>query len=328
MTGRATVGRFDASVDVARAGLMLYVVAYLHLGGYVGDGNTHVGWASAAITQCVLGTFTFISGLLLGRHALTLEVGAWLAFYRQRFWRIYPLYLLALACFVVAGLTDWRTAARAALGLTMFLPPSPMTLWYVAMLMTCIAVAPALLVGTRRTTLLVSAAVLVLLAGLELSTTPPDSRLATQFAAFASGIFVARSDWRYCRIGWGVLTAAALALALQLSTTARGDLSDWTAIPAVCLMPLLVLRTLDALPVRVSTHRLVRVLSYASFCAYLFHRAVYNAFERLLHFSEPLPHWLALLFLALPAVIAVAVLTQYLYDRLLLGLSGSRTSSS
>ncbi|MEO6277435.1 acyltransferase [Roseateles sp.] len=328
MTRGVSPGRFDASVDVARASLMLYVVAYLHLGGYVGDGDTHVGWASAAITQCVLGTFTFISGYLLGRHPLKLEAAAWLAFYRQRFWRIYPLYLVALACFAVTGLTDWRTATKAALGLTMFFPPSPMTLWYVAMLMACIAVAPALLIGTRKTTLLVSAAVLLFLAGWQLCIAPLDTRLATQFAAFASGIVVARSHWRYLPVGWGLLTAAGLALALQLSTTSRGDLSDWSAIPAVCLMPLLVLRALDALPAQVGSNRLVRMLSYGSFCAYLFHRVVYGAFERLMHFDQPLHHWLALLCLALPAVMAVAVLAQYLYDRLFLSLSGLRTSSS
>jgi peptidoglycan/LPS O-acetylase OafA/YrhL len=320
-------GRIDASIDVARAGLMLYVVGYLHLGGYIGDGNTHVGWASAAITQCVLGSFTFISGYLLGRKPVKLQASAWLGFYRQRFWRIYPLYLGALACFVMVDLTDWRGAAKAALGLTMLFPPSPLTLWYVVMLLACIAVAPALLCGTRKTTLLTSAGVLAILAAWDRLLAPIDLRLATQFAAFASGILVARSKWRHVPIGWGLVLATILALGFQLGTTSKQDVSDWSAIPAVCLVPLLLLRALDALPERIAYSTLVRVLSYGSFCAYLFHRVIYAAFERVWRFDRPLHHWLALLCVALPVVMTFAVLAQHLYDRLFARLAGLETSS-
>lgn len=221
MRQQASGGRIDAAIDVARGGLMLYVVGYLHLGDYIGNGNTHVGWASVAITQCVLGTFTFISGYLLGRQPLELRPAAWLRFYRQRFWRIYPLYLIALAGFALAGLTNWRIAAKAALGLTMFFPPSPPTLWYMAMLLACIAMAPALLVGTRATMLLVSGGVMLGLAAWQRYIGPMDLRLATQFAAFASGVWVARSSWRHLPVGWPLLTAAGLAVALQLSTTSQ-----------------------------------------------------------------------------------------------------------
>lgn len=328
MKPQLPASRIDTSIDVARAGLMLYVVGYLHLGGYIGDGNTHVGWASVAITQCVLGTFTFISGYLLGRQPLKLQAAAWLGFYRQRFWRIYPLYLAALAGFAIAGLTNWRIAAKAALGLTMFFPPSPLTLWYMAMLLACIAVAPLLLTGTRTTTLLVSACMLAGLAAWHRYVGPMDLRLATQLAAFTSGIFVARSDWRHLHVGWAPLLATGLALALQLGTTSQPEVLDWSAIPAVCLVPLLFLRALDALPARIATSAVVRVLSYGSFCAYLFHRLVYEAFEQAFHFDRALHHWLGLLFLALPAVMILAVVTQHLYDRLFVRLASLRTSSS
>ena len=202
----------DPSIDLARACLMLYVVGYLHLGGYVGDGNTHVGWASAAITQCVLGSFTFISGYLPGRRPLRPRLADWLRFYRQR-------------------------------------------------------------------------------------------------------------------LGWSLLIATALAWALLLSTTSRPAISDWTAIPAVCLTPILLLRVLDALPVQLATSRAIRRLSYCSFCAYLFHRLIYGGFERIFHFDQPLYHWLGLLLLALPAVLAFAVLAQQLYDRPLVRLPGFGASA-
>ena len=67
-------------------------------------------------------------------------------FFKRRFLRLYPLHVLALIGFVLVWLTDARTAVKAALGLSMFIPPAPMTLWYVAMIVVCYALAPLLVV--------------------------------------------------------------------------------------------------------------------------------------------------------------------------------------
>ncbi len=56
----------DGAIDLMRALLVVYVIGYLHLGGYIADGQRHVHWATVAITNVVLGTFTFLSGYVLG----------------------------------------------------------------------------------------------------------------------------------------------------------------------------------------------------------------------------------------------------------------------
>lgn len=308
----------DPSVEAARALLMLYVVGYLHLGSYVGDGQSHTGWANLPITQLMLGCFTFISGYLLAAKPLQLRLPQVLAFYRRRFARIYPLFLSALVGFVLLWLTDWRTAVKSALGLSMFWPHPPMTLWYVVMLLVCYALAPLLLAGTSRTALATGLALLGLMAAWH-RVMPMDLRMATQFAAFASGVLVARTGLR--RITWSPLFigACAAALALQFLTARTPEpVSAWTAAPAVCLCSLLMLRLLDALPDTWTHHPSIRFLSHASFCAYLFHRVVYAVLERLVSFNDAAMHWLWLLAVALPTVLLLSALIQTVYDQMLL----------
>ncbi|RZJ12908.1 MAG: acyltransferase [Rubrivivax sp.] len=311
-------GPRDPAIEAARALLMLYVIGYLHLGSYVGDGETHVGWASVGITQLVLGSFTFISGYLLAAKPLRFDRAEVTRFYLRRFIRIYPLFLVALTGFVALGLTDWHTAARSALGLTMFWPWSPATLWYVVMLLVCYAVAPLLLAGTKRTALAASLTLLAFMAAWHQLVMRMDLRMATQFAAFASGVLVARMGSRQLRVSPAIGSAAIAAIALQFFTTGDpvGE-SAWTAIPAVCLCPLLLLRWMDTWPAACTQNRVIHFLSHAGLCAYLFHRIAFTFLERWAPQGE-LMHWLWLLAVSLPVILVASSLIQTAYDQLLL----------
>lgn len=308
----------DASIDTARALLMLYVVGYLHLGGYVGGGDSHVGWWSAAVTQLVLGSFTFLSGFLIGRSRWRGGFGNVLGFYKRRLLRIYPLFLLSLAGFVALRLVYWVPAVKSALGLSMFWLSPPMTLWYVVMLLVCFALAPLLLVGSWARTCVTSVALLALMAAWHTTVAPMDLRMPTQFAAFASGVLFARGGWRAERRSVAFYLATGVALALQFSTARQEEaVTAWTAIPAVCLIPILLLAVFDAMAQPWMQSRWVRFLSHASFCAYLFHRIVYALLERVMQPHDALLHWLWLLGVGLPAVLVISALIQTTYDDLL-----------
>ena len=96
---------------------------------------------------------------------------------------------------MLVWLTDARTAVKAALGLSMFIPPAPMTLWYVAMIVVCYALAPLLVVPKviRALTYGTVAWVFMLVYGLVVEM---DYRMLTQFAAFAGGVLCRRLGWR------------------------------------------------------------------------------------------------------------------------------------
>ena len=63
--------------------------------------------------------------------------------------------------------------------------------------------------------------------------------------------------------------------------------------------------------------KIVSLLSYASFCAYLFHREVFWGLLRIYSVSLGWPVFFELLLIGVPLTFIVAYLTQLLYDMLL-----------
>lgn len=309
----------SGAIDLLRGGLLAYVVAYLHLGGYIGDGQQHVHWSTVAVTNVVLGTFTFLSGYVLGEWKGGANMRDLLRFYGRRLVRVYPLYLLALAGFVLVWLVDARTAVRGALAISMFYPPPPMTLWFITMIIVCYVFAPALIIPSPRTGVVVAVLLWTAMLIFNFGVNEIDPRMLTQFPAFAAGVVCRRLGLREpARLPIGWLTAGfAAALAAAIFTLDRPLLGAITAVPSVIVGPLLLLAVADRHFADLGRHRLVVLLSYLSFSAYLFHRIVFEVVRRVVWPSSEVAQVAVLVGLGLPAVLIVALLVQSGYDRLL-----------
>ncbi|CAN5396391.1 hypothetical protein BH11PSE9_BH11PSE9_01540 [soil metagenome] len=315
----------SGAIDLLRAGLLVYVVAYLHLGGYIGDGQQHVHWSTVAVTNVVLGTFTFLSGYVLGEWKGGMNMQALLGFYGRRLVRVYPLYLLALAGFVLVWLVDVHTAVRGAVVISMFYPPPPMTLWFITMIIVCYVFAPALIVPSPRAGLVVGVLLWVAMLGFHFGVNETDPRMLTQFPAFAAGVACRRLGLREpgrLPIGWLVAGFAA-ALVAAIFTLDRPLLGAIVAVPSVIVGPLLLLAVANRYFADVGRHRVVVLLSYLSFSAYLFHRIVFEVVKRAAWPSSQAGQVAVLVLIGLPAVLLVALLVQSGYDRLL-ALFGSQ----
>jgi len=309
----------DGSVDLIRALLVLYVIAYLHLGGYVAGGERHVHWSTPALTNVVLGTFTFLSGYVLGRWKGRTGARGLGCFYQRRLLRIYPLYLLALAMFVVLWLTDYRTAIKAVFAVSMFWPQPPMTLWFVTMIIVCYLLAPALIIPTRRRSLFAALILWLSILLFTFAVHAVDPRMLTQFAAFAGGIACRRFDLRGLAQQRLLTLATFFALSMAPAIAAlRWPLAGaLAAIPSVVLGPLFLLVLTDRHFAALGRHRIIVFLSYISFAAYLFHRVVFELVKRLLWPTSNGAQLTVLLLVGLPAVIALSALVQTGYDKLL-----------
>ena len=310
----------DGSADLLRAALVVYVVGYLHLGGYIGTGELHVHWSTVALTNVVLGTFTFLSGYILANWAGPVNAQAVMGFYRRRFLRIYPLYLLALVGFVLVWLTNATSAVKAALGVSMFLPPAPMTLWYVAMIVVCYALAPLLVMPSVKRAAINGAVAWFLMLVYGLAIVEMDYRILTQFAAFTGGVMCRRLNWRdhwrnrpLALAGAFVAAFAAAVMSLQ-----HPMLAAVVAVPNDVAGPLLLLVLADrSRPPSQPPGFLVQSLAYISFSAYLFHRIFFEILKRSIWPADPWMQLAALLCLGLPTIWIGSWLIQWCYDRLL-----------
>lgn len=310
----------DGSADLLRAVLVVYVVGYLHLGGYIGSGELHVHWSTVAVTNVVLGTFTFLSGYMLGVWVGPLDIRGLSRFYKRRFLRIYPLYLLALGAFVIVWLTDPLSALKAALGLSMFLPPAPMTLWYVAMIVVCYALAPLLVMPAvgRAVTYGVMAWGLMLAYGFVM--VEMDHRILTQFAAFAGGVMCRRLGWRerWRHRPWPLASSFALSMLAAVMSLGYPMLGAVIAVPSVVLGPLLLMVLADRSRFAGEPGALVRSLAYVSFSAYLFHRVFFELLKRVVWPADLSLQLVVLVLLGLPLIWVGSAFIQWSYDRLLL----------
>lgn len=297
-----------------RALCILYIVGYWHLFNYTSAFPDFYNAATVRLAVAVLGLFVLVSGYLAGQRGR--EEGA-VAFYRARFLRIYPLYLLALALFGIFGIAGWQTLAGAALLVSMFVGPPPPTLWFITMIMLFYLATPGLLaLQARKMGFFVwcGLAVLALYGGRHLGLAI-DVRLAMYLPCYFLGLHLARQDFATLRLPLPLLGAGA-ALGLAASLLAAGDVENsflslpWAVASAAALFAL-CRRILPGkrLP------PFVGVVSTASYAMYLLHRPLFMLFKKAYFPAEGLWQIFYLAGFVLPLVIGLSWLVQHAYDR-------------
>ena len=113
---------------------MVYIIVLWHLLSYTGA-FSFVPYGGEYITSVFLGLFFIISGYLLKSKYDITGRAALKKYLTRRVLRIMPIYAVALASFVMVAMCTPREALFAFLGLSSFIPPQPMTLWFVSMIL-------------------------------------------------------------------------------------------------------------------------------------------------------------------------------------------------
>jgi len=133
------------AIDFLRAFCVLYIVGYWHLVPYSTAFPGYANYYTEGLKEIVLGAFALSSGFLLAQRDIGLSPREVLSFYRRRLVRIYPLYLLAVLLFGLAGIASPAQVTEAALLISMFTPPALPTLWFITMIMFFYLAAPFLI---------------------------------------------------------------------------------------------------------------------------------------------------------------------------------------
>ena len=96
-----------------------------------------------------LGTFSLISGYLIGRKYNCETWKDVLFFYKKRVVRFYPLFFLSAVLLYAIGFNNLSQTVISLLGLAPFMEPRPLTLWYISMIMVLYFISPFVLNGER-----------------------------------------------------------------------------------------------------------------------------------------------------------------------------------
>jgi peptidoglycan/LPS O-acetylase OafA/YrhL len=303
------------SVDYLRAFSMLYIVAYWHSLGYAGVAFGQTQEFMWVITAIIMTLFVFISGYLIGGHK-SRQMGA-TSFYKRRLLRIYPLYALAVALYYWIGIGDGWTMVKSLLGLSMYMEPPPLTLWFITMLLLFYAVTPLLLrlvENPVRFIGLVGSLIFMTLV-MEVTLGTVDLRVALYLPAFACGIYCANHGISNSMINprWALLAMPA-AVILSAVNLPLQTLDFLKTAPLILLAAYLIFFTCYRFDSRFKHNSLIAFLSYSSFSMYLFHRPVFEAMKSLYFPSTTMLQVLYLTTLCVVIIALVSWCLQRLYD--------------
>lgn len=303
------------SIDYLRALSMVYIVGYWHLFDYADASLGHDVVAMNLLTHTVLAIFVFISGFLLGGDS-TRKMSAG-QFYLRRLLRIYPLYALAVIVFYLAGINDGWTSVKALLGVSMYLAPAPLTLWFITMLVLFYFVAPVLLMLVDRVAAYIrfvfSLFVGTIIVMLAFDTVDP--RAVLYFPSFCLGIFCANHGVKN-RLVNPLLAGAVFVVCapLILITFAIETLNYLKQIPLVASGAYLVFYLCWRKEQRFTRSIVVSFLAYSSYAIYLFHRPVFNSLQAIYFPETEVFQILYLLTLGFTLAALIAWCLQKSYD--------------
>ena len=311
----------DGSIDFLRALMALYVIGFLHLMSYTSAPvNIYDNWLVHAITKVALGTFIFLSGWLLAQWKDRLDWRGVMCFYRRRLFRIYPLYLAALIAFIPTWLISPYDAIKAALLISMFDPPPPMTLWFITVLMLFYCVAPLFIKADKRQFLALGLGMFAAMLATHSWFNPIDTRIIIYFPAFLVGIIMRRwidySKW-HGRGNKILSLVALLTLPLHFANTGTPLIDDLLAIPWTISGSLLAWSLATRYCSILGNHPIIYWLSFSSYAAYLFHRVAFQlAIKLYWPAGSEYPYQIAYLaLLIVPTIMVASWFIQFTYDR-------------
>lgn len=320
----------DLVIDVLRCGAILYIVGFWHIRGYSDVLSSFCKTKTTQfLTFCVLGLFVYLSGFLLSQKYSFEKSGDVLRFYRRRFLRIYPMYLMALTIFLVMGYVNLKSYIRAMLLSNMFTGKRLMTLWFITMILVFHAIAPLYLKSYKPVKIIIYTIVAYFgLLILHMNCGIIDLRLPQYLPIFAAGIITARSIsiQRALKDKYIVVISFLCFVFLQqifpkienkIISVLVVSLASFTVIPvfqamAKALTPLL-------------NKKLVLILSYSSFSLYLIHRVTFGIGTMLYRPQTVMVAILYLVCVLLPITIAISYLLQMLYDDIIQKIFPSKT---
>lgn len=304
------------SIDLMKCVCVVYIVAYWHLFNYTEFFPLYYNDVTVRITIVVLALFSLISGYTLGSKKFTVTPSALKTFYRARLLRIYPLFIFASLSFYALHLTDGWTLFRTVIFASIFFKPYPITLWFISMIGLFYLFTPFLSAACKNkfSYIFLSVATLLGLMILALLNSDLDLRLIMYLPSFLAGIFIAHHDEALSKARLLPIFCGFILSLVFSYTYGKSVEEDLTSIPLTLSGSLMFFYCVVKQERKLSKNSLIAFLSYASFCAYLFHRPIYKIMLDLYHPETARFEFIYLTLICVPTLFLTAWIIQKGYD--------------
>lgn len=320
----------DITLDVTRALCILWIVGYYHLENYVQDDfffqycwDSHHG---KYVTICVLSAFTFLSGYFLRKYSINSKSDI-IIFYRKRLHRFWiPFFLSALILHIASlcihhpwFISHWHFIATV-LGLSVFTPPSPGTIWYISMLMTFYMITPFVLYLKSVSIKLFVSIMLVVAMAMLVNEYNLNIRTVYYLPVYLISLQMPSKWVQIIKEKW--LFFLVISLVVLIVTLFMLDIRWISIVTSIVFGPIFLISLSSFLAKSYYLCKFSGVISYSSMNMYLFHRHIFMVFVLVSSsigigsFHDMKTSLWLLLFIALPIIITFSYYCQKLYDRL------------
>ncbi len=313
-----------AFLDTARSLSMIWVIAVIHMSAYVRQQQIVPHEYLRCISICALSLFTFISGYFLsGKTESLSDIGK---FYCKRLKRFFPLFLLSAVSLYILHLTVRKFSHVTSVdqliytvtGTACFINKAPATLWYISMLMFFYLLTPFINIAHRPAVKIIICVVTegILLTGVFLGIS--DERPALYFPLYALALIISgKIKLREGFSIWVFLVGTVVSVGAVLIDVRAANLATDIIVALVLPVPVLELSKLLSYK---KAGVLFGYISYASMCAYLFHRQFFGLI--LAKFGKvDILIFECILF---PAFLVMCYFIQKLYDRIVFTVTRSK----
>lgn len=297
-------------MDCARAVCALYIVGFWHLFDYI---EKDIGNAvTCQMTFGVLAAFTFISGYFLGRKAINGFKSA-LLFYLKRLASFYPLFVISCTLLWKTGyIVSFKQYALTIAGLSCIIPPPATTAWYLCMLMLFYLLTPLINACNRKNIKLLLMICIEVVLVMTIYLFETDSRLCFYWPFYCAGILGSKKiTEKYSKKMYYVFTLLSIIIFVFVSISIGHRMGKLSLISSSCFLVFIL--SLGKILEQTFLVKVLGKISYASLCAYLFHRPFYFYIQKII---GAFPIWAAYLFI-LPIILILCYGIQFCYDKFL-----------
>lgn len=293
---------------------VIYIVGFWHLVEYMSIEIQKLTFNSFTYqtTYCVLATFTLLSGFFAAHNSIKNSKDI-ILYYKKKILRLYPLFILACILFVICGYNSWSSLPIYLIGLGEIIPPFPVTLWFMCMIFMFYFLTPFLIrIINPHKKFFFFLIVEVIFLGAHIMF-GIDIRLTYYWVFYYLGLIIKFNNWHLKFNKKIILTTICFFIYIILSLSLGEEFVFLTFFCASTFV-YSVSSILFFLFSRRKSNKLITTVSYASMCAYLFHRPIYYTLKYWGGvFSVPESY-----FICLPLVFLISWLIQFGYDRLVL----------
>ena len=314
-------------IDFARVICIIWIVFVWHFNEILpihyrfGNGPVHSLFNNVTIST--LACFTFISGFCLSKYSFS-TIRDVKHFYYKRFWRFYPLFVIAALLIVIhyydfPSVSGCRSFFSTICGFSVFTKKPILTLWYMSMLLFFYLLTPVIRYHNNPKITIAVSVLLFAAFCLLYYNGRCDKRLLWYFPVYVLGLLAAKPLIRNVSISKVLCSIPSLSIVLLLyiALCFLGKRGLFWSYAYIFLGVWLILGSCFRFYAD-WMRGVVSFISYISLCLYLFHRLLFPLV--LLFWGKALPnneHYLPLSYIpfAIILIVGLSYLIQKGYDR-------------